>query len=144
VKRIMLLAIFSIGLNSCVTPPNMVGCRNLAPKKESKFIKDLGRTVTIDRMNPVCKKEINEAECGFCTYSIDTRIKYVGEKKANWLYGKPWSQIKREAGLIPAEDLARLKAYIINTCKNTGQCDKAVSNWRTKLDSLDSVPDLIR
>lgn len=122
-------------LAGCISPPNIPVLRSLEARKESSDVPGIGR-ITIDRPNPICMKEINEPVCGFAVWTIADKTQYVGEAKKTWLYGKPWSQIHREAVLFPAESYAAAKGYIIDMCKKTNDCSKDIDHWRVKLDSL--------
>jgi hypothetical protein len=107
---------------------------------------DIG-LVKLDRPNPVCMREIGEATCGYCVWSIKTKPQFVGENPAHHLLvgktRKPWSQVRAEAALVPPETVGQLKAYIINECKQSGKCDQKIKNWRVKVDALDSLPDAL-
>jgi hypothetical protein len=138
VKQILLSSALFVFLVSCaVKPPDVPICRELKTQNESKTIPDIG-FIKIERPNPVCLKELNEVSCGFCVWTISKKSQYIGETKS-FLYGKPWSQVKREAVLIPTEAYADVKATFINMCKKYKECAADISSWRLKLDSLDSA-----
>lgn len=134
---LMSLFVF-LSLPSCVSkPPDGPMCRNL--KSKITMTKDeFGLPVKNIRWNPVCEKEIGEASCGRCTWTISDKVQYVGEGKLHWLYGKPWSQVQDEAVICPSEHFAQLKAYTVKSCKKIN-CDKEIPRWQVKLDALDSV-----
>lgn len=135
---ISLMSLFiSLSLLSCNKPPDTPWCRNLSSK--TIMTKDeFGLPVKTIRWNPDCAKNINEATCGRCTWSISDKVTYVGEDPTHFLYGKPWSQIQAEAVICPSEGFAQNKAFIIKSCKQTN-CDKQIPRWQIKLDSLDSL-----
>lgn len=129
---------FLILLSSCASkPPNVPGCRRLAAKYEVVY-DVFGIPTTNVYPNPVCMKEIKEIECGRCAWSLEKKEQYVGEAKETWLYGKPWSQLTHEAVIIPSEAYAKIKTYMINSCKEQN-CDKVIAGWRIKLDAWDSA-----
>ncbi len=98
----------------------------------------------IRRSNPVCDKEIGEADCGYCVFTITDKPIYVGERPENQFRRTPWSKLKLSAVLLPGLfSYAPIKAYFINTCKEFGDCNKDLARWRIKLDSLDSVGDIL-
>ncbi len=130
-----LVILYALQLSGCMAPPDIPACRSLETREETKEVPDIGR-VTLDRPNPTCIKEINEATCGYCVWTISDKKQYVGENKKTWLYGKPWSQVLRESVLLPAESYAEAKAFVINECKKTNDCNKDIDHWRVKLDSF--------
>ncbi|RYG93861.1 MAG: hypothetical protein EON58_17485 [Alphaproteobacteria bacterium] len=94
--------------------------------------------------SPTCMKEIGETTCGHCVYLMSGDEIFVGEKKENWLNGKPWSQLNRESVLLPAEEsYAPLAAYIINSCEKMN-CNDQVTRFKVKLDSLNGVRGAIK
>jgi hypothetical protein len=95
----------------------------------------------------VCAKQIGEATCGYCTWTNSDKTQYVGEAKKTWLYKQPWSKIKDLGVITPNESLAKLKEAINSQCRDDDgpigdQC-KDAGSWRVKLDSLDSIGDVI-
>lgn len=93
-----------------------------------------GRKLYDYRPNPVCMREIKEAECGRCSWTISEKTQYVGEAKETWLDGLSWTDIKDTAVILPAKSAAQVKAYILNQCKKT-DCNKDISKWRIKIDN---------
>lgn len=133
-RTTLLGTLFVLLLSACSDIPDVPSCRPLDSKKQTFDIPDIGK-ISVDRANPVCLKEIKEIRCGFCVWSVSDKTQYVGEDKKTWLYGKPWSVIELEAIKTPPESYARIKAYVMDECKRTNQCDD-VARWRIKLDSL--------
>jgi hypothetical protein len=87
-------------------------------------------------------EQIKERECGACTYTVTQRKKYIGEKKENWFNGKPWSQLRKESILVPAEEsYAPMVAHIINSCKARG-CDKEITKFKVKIDSMEKIREI--
>ncbi len=87
--------------------------------------------------------KLNEAECGHGVEVMTGIEHFVGEDKANWFHGKPWSQLRNESVLCPAEECyAPLAAYIINACKKMN-CNSQVTEFKIKLDSLNGVAGAI-
>ncbi len=140
-RTILLISLLSL-LSSCaIKPPDGPVCRPLNAKRI--VTKDpFGIPVEKIRPNPVCIAEIGEPECGRCTWTISDRVKFIGESEDHHLYGKPWSLIKIEAVIMPSEYFAGLKSYIVKSCKEL-KCDDQIPRWRIKVDSIDSVGDLI-
>jgi hypothetical protein len=86
------------------------------------------------RPSPTCMKHIGEPECGYGLYIISGREVYVGEKTL--FNGKPWSALKAQSVLLPAEEsYSPLAAYIINACKKMN-CSDQVTRFKVKLDAL--------
>lgn len=93
--------------------------------------------------DPVCMKEIGEAECGHGVYIMTSRQIFVGEKEPHLFGKKPWSQVKRESIYLPAEEsYAPLASFIINTCKKNS-CSDQVTRFKVKLDSLKAVGQVL-
>lgn len=82
---------------------------------------------------PICI-ELNPTK-GFCTYTISDKDIYVDD--LNKLNGKTWWEARPTMVLIPAESYAKLKAYIIKSCKQNNQCGE-IKNWERKINRLDS------
>jgi hypothetical protein len=138
-KRIISLSSWLILLSSCTAPPDVSVCRSLT-QSVTEVRDSFGIPVRTVRANPMCVKMIGEPQCGYCVWTISSRVQYVGESEKYHLYGKPWSVILREMILMPSESYAKAKAYIIKNCKKHGDCNRDIDKWRIKLDSLDSIP----
>lgn len=134
----LLLILSVLLLSGCTPPPDFAVCRPLVLKTETKVVEGIG-TVTLERPNPKCMKEIGEPSCGFCVWTISNRSQFVGDKKSAWLLGQPWSQVKAQSVLVPVKEYAKVKSFVVNICKKTEECNKDISRWRLKLDSLDSI-----
>ena len=136
-KRTMLLISSLVCLSSCKNLPDVPWCRPLNAKRW--VVTDaFGIEIKHVRANPVCMKEIQEIECGYCKWTLSERSQYVGDGPSTHLYGKPWSQLREEAVYVPSEAAAEVKSKIVSQCKRTN-CDRIVPRWRVKLDSFDSV-----
>lgn len=134
----LFITLFILALSGCVVPPDVPVCRPLEIKWEKKFVEGVGNIV-VERPNPKCVETIKEPTCGFCVWTISNKSAYVGEAKSTWIYGKPWSTIKREAVLAPPETYAKVKGFIIDICKKSGDCSKDITRWRLKFNALDSA-----
>ena len=82
---------------------------------------------------PVCV-ELNP-DRGFCTYTISDKDIYVDEQ--NPLEGKTWWNMRPEMVQVPPPSWAKIKAFIIKTCKQSNNCDSEVTSWDRRLDSID-------
>lgn len=104
----------------------------------------MGQYLTIDpvtkhkllKPSPTCMSKIGEVECGHCVMIKSKDEFFVGEAEKYHLNKKPWSQIREESVLLPAEEsYAPLMADTINMCKKN-QCDKEVEKFKVKLNVL--------
>lgn len=94
--------------------------------------------------SPLCMAQIQEFECGHGVYIMSKREVWVGENKANWFNGKPWSEIKRESVYVPAvESFAPLSTYIINTCERNS-CNDQVDRIKIQLDELEAIGAVLK
>lgn len=141
-KLIISLSSLLILLSSCTQPPDVPACRALT-QRVSEYRDEFGIPVRTLEPNPMCMKQIGEPACGYCVWTISSRVQYVGEQEKRHLFGKPWSRIMREMVLMPSESYAKMKSYIIKNCKKNNDCNREIDKWRVKLDALDSVPGLI-
>lgn len=79
-------------------------------------------------------KNIKEVECGHCVMIVSKKEFFVGEKEENRYNKKPWSQIREESVLFPAEEsYAPLSQYVINACKKMN-CNDQVNRFKVKLN----------
>jgi hypothetical protein len=86
-------------------------------------------------------EKIGEMSCGHCVYVVSGKEIFIGENAPNQLNGKPWSAIKEEAVYLPAvESYAPLASYIINSCEKMN-CNKQVTAFKVKLNSLIGIKD---
>ena len=83
---------------------------------------------------PVCV-EITPSR-GWCTYTISDKDFEISETKKH--EGKTYWELRPTMLLVPASSWAKIKAFIIKTCKQHGNCDQAVSSWDRKLNSIDT------
>lgn len=83
--------------------------------------------------SPTCMKQIGEAECGYCIYTITGEDLYIGESAGHMLNGKPWSQVKAESVMLPAEEsYAPLVTYLAYACQQFA-CREVVTRADKKL-----------
>lgn len=76
---------------------------------------------------------------GFCTNIIsDVDFLIDDEHPHDFGDGKPvtWWDLKPMVIYMPPQSWVALKAWIIKTCKQSGQCGK-IGEWQTKLDALE-------
>lgn len=93
--------------------------------------------------SPECMEQIGEFECGHGIYIISGKEIFVGEKKEHWFHGKPWSQLKRESIILPAEEsYAPLSEYIINSCAKLN-CNDQVNRFRVRFDELRGINTIL-
>lgn len=52
--------------------------------------------------------------------------------------GKTWWEYRPAMLQMPASSWAKIKAYIIKTCKKYGQCQKEVSSWDRTVEYIDA------
>ena len=123
-------------LFSCVKVPDLPICRDLPEKRLSSRDAFGIEDITIQG-NPVCLKEIGELRCGYCVWTISPKSKYIGEAEEHRLGKLRWSEIRPTAVLLPADSYAKLKEYVINSCKKSGDCQKDIDKWRVKLGGLE-------
>lgn len=131
-KNCALLGILSwLVINCASMPPNVPACKHLAQRLvENPKTKHLEL-----HPSPACLKTIGEPECGYCVNIVKGEERYIGER-GHFLNGKPWSQIKREAILLPAvESYAPLSTHIINQCRRLN-CSNDVTRFKVKLDQV--------
>jgi hypothetical protein len=78
---------------------------------------------------------------GFCTNTVsDKEFEINDENPYTFTPGKPamtWWEMRPSFIYVPAESWAKLKAWIIKTCKQTNQCDAAIASWQRKIDFID-------
>lgn len=150
-SQFLILSFLSLVLSSCAfLPPiktdvaDVPICRALHERPQTKDVKDIGK-VTVMRPNPTCMKEIGEAKCGYCFWTVSDKYQFVGDEWNHLLpvrgKKKKWSTIVEEGGIIPAESQASLKEFGINVCKATQACNGEIDRWRIKLDAADSIVD---
>lgn len=84
---------------------------------------------------PVCV-EINPSKA-YCINTISEKEFVVDDnhKFENLTY---W-ELRPLMLLVPASSWAKIKAYIIKSCRQSNQCDESIGNWSGKVESIDSV-----
>lgn len=137
-KQIISLSSLLILLSSCTRPPDVPACRPLT-QRVVEHRDEFGIPVRSFEANPMCVKQIGEPACGYCVWTISSKVQYVGENPKWHLFKKPWSKILSEMVLMPSESYAQMKSYIIKNCKKHNDCNQDIDKWRIKLDSLDSA-----
>lgn len=127
----MLFAISFLSLLSC-TPnvPDVAACEHM---EQQLTIDPITKHVLL-RPSPTCMKNIKEIECGHCVTIVSKKEFFVGEADKYHYNEKPWSQIRRESALLPAEEsYGPLSTYIINACKKMN-CNDQVNRYKVKLN----------
>jgi hypothetical protein len=134
--KFLLSIILSLSLTNCTPkPPDVPVCEHL----KQRLTTDPVTGHLILKASPVCMKEIGEVECGHCTYIVSGKEIYIGENEKFHLNKKPWSQLREESILMPAEEsYAPVATYIINSCKKMN-CSDDVTRFKVKLDSLNGI-----
>ena len=128
------LALLSFSLllqTSCdKAPPDVPACEHFNETIENDPV--TGHTLL--KPAPICMEEIKEPRCGHCIWIVSKKVQYVGEKKETWLNGKPWSQLRDESVLLPAEEsYGPVSAHMINQCKKLN-CSDEVDRFKIKLN----------
>jgi hypothetical protein len=62
------------------------------------------------------------------------------ENPYDWGDGKgkqTWWEIRPTMVQVPARTWAKIKSYIIKTCKKYGNCDSAISGWERRAGRMD-------
>lgn len=114
-QRLILLTLLGLSLNSltsCVhNPPDSEVCLEIHPSK------------------------------GWCTFTISDVEFYIDDEHPyDFKDGqgpKTWWQLRPQMIQVPAQTWARMKAYIIKVCKQTGKCDKSISSWQRRIERVD-------
>lgn len=76
---------------------------------------------------PVCT-EIHMSK-GFCTHTISNKEEFIE--------GDAWWNIRYKMILLPPDSWAKIKAFVIKTCKKTGQCDNGIADWERTVNTID-------
>ncbi len=78
---------------------------------------------------------------GWCTNTVSNKEFEINDKNPySFSEGqKPmtWWELRPTFVLVPAPSWAKIKAWIIKSCKGTKQCDKEIDSWERKIDSVD-------
>lgn len=139
--KLLLLSALPLLLTSCASlppPPDVFVFENL----EQHLVVDSETGHLLLKPSPACMKEVAEPECGHGISIISAKVIYVGEAEKVRYNGKPWSQIRRESIMMPAqESYAPTISWIINACAKL-KCSDEVNRFRVKIESLDPLyPD---
>lgn len=113
-QRLILLILFALLLSCTTKPPDV----------------------------PLCV-EINLSK-GWCTYTIEDKEFFIDEEHPySFSKEKPktWWELRPTFVYMPADSWAEIKAFIIKVCKQSGKCDKEISSWQRKIDSIDRKLD---
>jgi hypothetical protein len=131
-----LFAISFYLLTSCApNPPDVPACEHLG----QHLFQDPKTGHQMLAASPTCMKQIHEAECGHCIYTITGRETFLGEMPGHGLNGKKWSQIRAESIYLPAvESYAPIKTYIVDACAKMN-CNDQVSAFRVKINALNGI-----
>jgi len=100
--------LFALSCQTVGLPPDVPVCEPL----NQRISTDKTNGYVIWSPSPTCMKQIDEPECGHCVYTVSGKEIFVGEKSGHHLLGKPWSRVKIESVIIPAESFADINAYI--------------------------------
>ncbi len=132
---LLLIALCAFLTDCASAPPDVFVFEHL----EQRLLTDPITGHLFLKASPVCLKEINEPECGHGVSIVSGKTIFVGEEKEVQFNGKPWSQIRRESIMMPAEEsYAPLAAWIINSCAKE-KCSAAVDRFKVKLDFLEKI-----
>lgn len=136
--KFWLLTVSFLSLTNCATkPPDVFVFKHL----NQRLATDPTTGHLLLRPSPTCMKEIKEVECGRGRSIVSGKVVFVGEDKKTWFSGKPWSQLRRESILVPAEEsYAPMATYFINSCKAAG-CSDEVTRFKVKVDSVKDVDE---
>lgn len=140
-KWLLLVSLCALLLSGCsVTPPDVPACE---PFIEHQSLDPISGHVLL-KASPTCMKQIGERECGHCVFIMSGKEIFIGEDPKTWFKGKPWSQLRAESVLMPAEEsYAPLAAFVINACKKMN-CSADVTRFKVKLDSLNGLKGAIK
>lgn len=134
-----LLSPLFLSLLNCASIPDVYVFEHLAQRVTTDPVS--GHMVL--KPSPTCMKQIKEAECGHGVSIITRKQIFVGEDKAHWYDGKPWSQLRRESVYLPAqESYAPLSKALINFCAQS-DCNDDVDKFRVIQGELTSITDVI-
>ncbi|MFI5342859.1 MAG: hypothetical protein ACHQUC_01425 [Chlamydiales bacterium] len=81
-------------------------------------------------------KQISESECGHGVFIVSGKEVFVGEAQATFFNNKPWSLLRKQSILVPAEEsYSPISAYMINSCEKS-KCDPNLMKFKIKIDSV--------
>lgn len=131
-----LLAIFSsLLISACATPPDVPLCVSLGSAKWGEFRSTFGKYCDRDVDCAIQRSKwdayldgLAPSDHGWCTMTIST--------KEYFLNGAAWSKQEVDAVRVPPDSWAKIKAYIIENCKQNNQCSKDIQSWTRKMNSF--------
>lgn len=68
---------------------------------------------------------------GYCVHTISGTTKNIE--------GDEWWNARPTMLMLPYKSWAKLKSYIIESCKVTGQCDQAITSWERTINTVDKA-----
>lgn len=126
---------------------SLINCKHMTPPPDVYVFEPLEQRITSDPKtghtlltpSPTCVKEIGEFECGHGVAIVSGKSIFVGDKEENYFEGKPWSMLRDESILVPAqESYAPLATYLINTCAKY-KCSDEINRFKVKIDSFEGL-----
>jgi hypothetical protein len=91
---------------------------------------------------PVCV-EISPTR-GWCTYTISDREFFIDDENPWNIEGEEpmtWWDLRPTLLLVPAPSYAKMKAYIVKTCKKD-KCDKFIGSWERRSKRLEEKANI--
>lgn len=92
---------------------------------------------------PVCV-EVSPTR-GWCTYTISDKEFYVDDENPLKIYDDQpaltWWELRPTFLLVPAPSYAKMKAYIIKTCKQN-KCDKHIGSWERRMERVEEKANI--
>lgn len=132
-SKLLITLSFLLTSGCTLSPPDVAVFENL----QQYLANDPVSGHLILKPSPTCMKEIGEAECGHGIFTVSKKQVFVGERPENYFNKKPWSVLRQQSVLVPAEEsYAPMAAFIINSCKKN-HCDKEVEKFKIKLGILE-------
>lgn len=130
-----LIVLCGFVLSGCLSPPDILVCRDL-PERKIETRDEFGVINITIKENPVCIKEIKEPRCGYCVWTITKKPMYVGNNPEHQFAKKTWSEIRSTSVLLPLDSYVAIKRFINNSCKKHGDCRDDLGDWQNALDEI--------
>lgn len=77
---------------------------------------------------------------GFCTFTISDREFYIDENNPHDFQDgngpQTWWSIRPAMVMVPPGSYAKLKSYVVKTCKQQ-KCDQQIGAWERRVKKLD-------